>query len=168
MMMESALPRVGRHVRHGWNWVIKSSAVGAVALVVLTAVATYAVTARLNTVSSVQQQHLAALQSFIESGSQLDASVTDLVDSVADSDDVKVAKKEVRKALSAHAAASQSLAPIVGKANVDAYLVGIGTVRQLVDQTDNSQAALNASQARFDVMHNRTLIVAEARKQIHS
>lgn len=166
--MEIALPRLPTRARAFWDTVSRSSAVGAVALALFTSALTYALTTQQNHEAAVQQQRLAALQTFIESGSKLDASVTDLVDSVGDRTDVIDAKKETRQALAAHAAASQSIEPIVGKANVEAYLGGVGTLRTIVDETANPSAALTTSQARFDVMHNRTVIVAEARKRIFS
>lgn len=140
----------------------------AVFTALLTAILTYVVTAQLNTNSAVQQQNLAALQRFVETGSQVDASVTELTDAVADVEGLSTAKKDVRRSLAAHAAASQDLKVVVGKANIDAYLDGMGTLRDLVDHVDDPREAFKASQARFDVMHNRTVIVSEARKNIYS
>jgi hypothetical protein len=131
---------------------------------------TYYATVRINTNSALQQQYLAAVQEFTATGSKIDASVTDLADAVADAgkaSELSDARKEVRQAIAAHAAATQSLQQVVGKGNIEAYLTGLGTLRTLIDDTNNAKAVVRASQARFDLMHNRTLMVAEARRRIY-
>lgn len=131
---------------------------------------TYYATVQINSESALQQQYLAAVQDFTATGAKLDASVTDLADAIADKEnrsDVAEVRKEVRQAIAAHAAATQGLQQIVGKGNIDAYLVGLGTLRGVVDGTKDAQAAMRASQARFDLMHNRTVLVTEARRRIY-
>lgn len=131
---------------------------------------TYYATVRLNTETALQQQYLAAVQEFNATGAKVDASVTDLADSIADTGratEVAGARKEARQAIAAHAAATQGLQQIVGKGNIDSYLEGLGALRTLVDSTKDAKAAMRVSQARFDLMHNRTLMVAEARRRIY-
>jgi len=142
-------------------------AIGALVTGFIAALFTYAFTAKLNTESALQQQNLAALQEFISTGSKLDASITNLSDTLLDGDDLLAEKKVVREAIAAHASASQSLVQIVGKDNIDAYLVGVGMLRELVDSTGDVNSAMQTSQARFDVMHNRTKIIEEARENIY-
>lgn len=142
-------------------------AIGALVTGFIAAVFTYGFTAKLNTESALQQQNLAALQEFISTGSKLDASVTNLSDSLLDNDNLLAEKKTVREAIAAHASAAQSLIQFVGKDNIDAYLVGVGTLRELVDATGDVNSAMQTSQARFDVMHNRTKIIEEARENIY-
>lgn len=135
------------------------------------AVFTYYATVSLNTSNAVQQQNLAAVQEFVSSGAKVDASITEITDVIADRDDAEKlvdARKEARQAIAAHAAATQSIVQIVGTGNAAAYLKGLGALRTLVDTTKDPQEALRTSQARFDVLSNRTLIVAEARKRIYS
>jgi hypothetical protein len=48
-----------------------------------------------------------------------------------------------------------------------AYTGGVGTLRQLVDDTENPLTAMRASQARFELMHNRKVISDEARRNIY-
>ncbi len=160
------MPRIGDHAKRSWGWARKavSSAVG---LVLLTAAVTYLITVRANSINAEQQQHLAALQQFISTGADVDANVTDLVDAAGDRSDVEIAKRNVRHAIAAHAAAAKSVEEVVGRANITAYIDGLGKLRTLVDDSNDPVAALQTSQARFDVMHNRTLIVAEARKHIY-
>jgi len=43
----------------------------------------------------------------------------------------------------------------------------LATLRTLVDEASDVGSALKASRARFDLMDNRTIIVAEARKRIY-
>lgn len=175
--MEMALPSIWKQIRRAYGAVstvasaaMKSPVVGAIALALLTTALTYMVTARLNTESAVQQQQLAAIQTFISSGADVDTSITNLSDAAASGQGVDEAKREARRALSAHAAAGLSIEPIVGKENLKAYMVGVGTLRELVRnvRAGDGQSAMDASQARFDVMHNRTQIIAEARKNIYS
>lgn len=135
------------------------------------AVFTYYATVNLNTSNALQQQNLAAVQEFVATGAKVDAAITEITDVIADKDDEKElreARKEARQAIAAHAAAAQSVAQVVGTGNTKAYLVGLGTLRTLVDSTGNPRGALQTSQARFDVLYNRTLIVAEARKRIYA
>lgn len=135
------------------------------------AVFTYYATVRVNTSNALQQQNLAAVQEFVSSGAKVDASITEIADVIADKDDGEKlvdARKEARQAIAAHAAATQSIVQIVGTGNAAAYLDGLGTLRTLVDTTKDSQEALRTSQARFDVLSNRTVIVSEARKRIYS
>lgn len=131
---------------------------------------TYYATIRVNTANALQQQYLAAVQEFISTGSKLDASITDVADVVLDKDGpakLDDARKSARQAIAAHTAAAQSLEPVIGTGNVKAYLEGVGALRLLLDDTRTAHQLLRTSQARFDVMHNRTLIVAEARKRIY-
>ena len=133
----------------------------------LAALFTYYFTAQLNEESTLQQQYLAAVQDFNATGARVDASVTELADTVLDGDEVREARKEARQAIAAHVAATQSLTQVVGQGNVDAYMTGLATLRTLVDQTENPGAALRTSRARFDLMSNRTVMVAEARRRIY-
>lgn len=128
---------------------------------------TYLFTARLNHEAAVQQQYLAAVQDFISTGARVDAAVTGLADSVLDGEGVGEARKEARQAIAAHVASTQSLSQVVGEGNSGAYMEGLATLRTLVDDTDDAQAALKASRARFQLMENRSIIVAEARRRIY-
>ncbi len=166
--MEMVLPRIGHHTRRFASWATKSAALGAITLALMTAALTYLVTAHLNSEATVQQQQLAALQTFISTGAEVDANVTDLVDAIDGETSVAEAKRATRHAISAHAAAAQSIEPIVGRKNLEVYQSGVGILRNLVDASSDPVSALRTSQARFDVMHNRTQIVAEARKHIYS
>lgn len=127
---------------------------------------TYYATERLNNKAALQQQYLAAVQDFNSTGAHLDASITELADNVLDGLEVRQARREARQAIAAHVAATQALSPLMGTGNVAAYMKGLATLRLLVDQTGNSSAALRTSRARFDLMHNRTIMVSEARRRI--
>ncbi|PNU02096.1 hypothetical protein [Novosphingobium guangzhouense] len=128
---------------------------------------TYLFTAKLNSEAMLQQQYLAAVQEFIVTGSKVDASVTELSDSILDKEGVREGRKEARQAIAAHVAATQSLAQVIGTGNADAYMEGLATLRTLVDEAADVQTALKASRARFDLMDNRAVIVAEARRRIY-
>jgi hypothetical protein len=127
---------------------------------------TYVFTSRLNHEAAVQQQYLASVQDFVSSGARVDASVTGLADGVLDDDAVKEERREARQAIAAHVAATQSLSQVIGTGNAHAYMQGLATLRTLVDRTSDDQSALRASRARFEVMENRSIIVAEARRRI--
>ncbi len=133
----------------------------------LAALFTYMFTAKLNQEAMVQQQYLAAVQDFIATGARVDASVTSLSDSILDADGIKEGRKEARQAIAAHVAATQSLSQVVGSGNANAYMEGLATLRTLVDDARDVQTALRASRARSDLMDNRTVIVAEARRRIY-
>lgn len=128
---------------------------------------TYLFTAKLNNEAALQQQYLVAVQDFNSTGARVDASITELADNVIDSNGIAEGRKEARQAIAAHVAATQSLSPLMGTGNVKAYMGGLATLRRLVDQTSDPGAALRTSRARFDLMENRAIMVAEARRRIY-
>lgn len=128
---------------------------------------TYLFTARLNTESAVQQQYLAAIQDFSTTGAKVDATITELADTVLDGDELVNARREARQAIASHVAASLSLAPVAGQGNVDEYMKGLATLRLFVDQTSGREQALKTSRARFDLMDNRISMIAEARRRVY-
>jgi hypothetical protein len=144
---------------------------GALATAVLgglfAAIFTYYATARLNTESSLQQQYLVAIQDFSATGAQLDASITELADTVLDGAELTESRRAARQAIAAHAAATQSLSQVVGQGNVDEYAKGLATLRILVDDTGDRTGALKTSRARFDLMDNRVIMIKEARKRVY-
>jgi len=147
-----------------WHYI--RLAIGGFLTALLAAALTYLATARLNHEAALQQQYLAAVQDFVSTGAQVDAAVTELSDNVLDAEGVKEGRKEARQAIAAHAAATQGLSQVIGTGNAGEYMKGLAKLRTLVDQAEDVQSALKASDARFDVMHNRTIIVAEARRRI--
>ncbi|MBJ7254133.1 MAG: hypothetical protein JHD25_05085 [Sphingomonadaceae bacterium] len=128
---------------------------------------TYSFTAKLNTEAALQQQYLAAAQDFNATGARVDAAITELSDNVLDSTDVAQAKREARQTIAAHVAATQALSPVIGTGNAEAYMEGLATLRVLVDKTGDASAALKTSRARFDLMDNRQIMLAEARRRIY-
>lgn len=127
---------------------------------------TYVFTQRLNQEAALQQQYLSAVQEFVSSGANVDASVTRLADDVLDKQALTEAKREARHDIAIHVAATQSLSQVIGTGNAGEYMKGLATLRTLVDSTKDPSSALRASRARFDLMDNRAIIVAEARKRI--
>lgn len=150
-----------------WTKIIASGLIAAVLGGLFAALFTYGFTVKLNNASAVQQQYLAAVQEFTATGAKVDASITELADTVLDGEQVVEARKEARQAIAAHVAATQSLVQIIGQGNVDEYMKGLATLRLLVDKTDEKRTAFSTSRARFDLMSNRTVIVAEARRRIY-
>lgn len=128
---------------------------------------TYFATVEANNKASLQQQYLSAVQEFSATGAQVDASITELADGVLDGRQVADARRSARQAIAAHAAASQGLAQIAGQGNVDEYVKGLAVLRLMVDDTNNGARAFETSQARFDLMENRTVMVREARRRIY-
>ena len=139
---------------------------GAFATALLAAWLTYFFTAQLNTKAAIQQQYLLAVQDFTTTGARVDASITELSDNVLDGTQIYEARREARQAIAAHAASAQGLVQIMGEGNVSEYMKGLATLRLLVDDTDSKPEVLRTSQARFDLMSNRTVMVAEARRRI--
>jgi hypothetical protein len=135
---------------------------------ILAALFTFCVTNYLNNRASLQQQELSALQDFVSTGADLDAAVTLLSDSALDGEDIAAAKREARQAVAAHAAASLGLIPVVGQSNVEAYLVGLGEMRQLVDNSGDVTAAVRASRGRMALIHNRLEMIRDARRRIYA
>ncbi len=161
------IPSTGNHQFGHWAKLVVGGLLSAIAGGLFAAVFTYYATAKLNHEAVIQQQYLAAVQDFSATGARVDASITELADSVLDGAEINQARKEARQAIAAHVAASQSLVQVVGHGNVDAYMTGLATLRLMVDRTGDSTAALKTSRARFDLMSNRTIMVAEARKRIY-
>ncbi|RKF21589.1 hypothetical protein D6851_05980 [Altericroceibacterium spongiae] len=128
---------------------------------------TYFATAKLNNESALQQQYLVAVQDFNSSGAKVDAAITELADNVLDGQEIAQARREARQAIAAHVAATQALAPLMGEGNVAEYMKGLATLRMMVDDTDGRATAQNTSKARFTLMENRTVMIAEARKRIY-
>lgn len=127
----------------------------------------YKYTAQLNHEAALQQQYLAAVQDFVSTGARVDAAVTGLSDNLLDGKGTLDGKREARQAIAAHTAATLSLSQVIGKGNADAYMVGLGDLRAIVDDTRDVKTALHASQGRFDLMENRQVIVNEARRRIY-
>jgi hypothetical protein len=141
--------------------------IGGIVVAALTAIFTFLATSRLNHRSMVQQQYIAAVQDFTSTGARVDASITELADTVLDGAQITEARKEARQAIAQHVAATLGLAQVVGEGNEKEYMKGLATLRLLVDGTDNKRAALRTSRARFDLMSNRVIVVTEARRRIY-
>lgn len=140
---------------------------GVVFAALVAAALTYLFTAKLNTEAALQQQYLAAVQDYIETGASLDSAVTNLADSILDGQEVRPARQAARAAIAAHVAATRSLSEIVGKGNSNLYMKGLAALRQFVDAANDKASAEAMSNARFDVMDNRNIIVTEARRRIY-
>ena len=52
-------------------------------------------------------------------------------------------------------------------AKVDEYVQGLATLRLLVDDTNGKINALKTSNARFDLMDNRVVMINEARRRVY-
>ncbi|MBU2341664.1 MAG: hypothetical protein KKE77_10525 [Alphaproteobacteria bacterium] len=128
---------------------------------------TYEFTARLNNETALQQQYLSSVQEFISSGSEVDGNITNLADSILDGQEVRQARQDARAALAGHVDATTSLSQVVGDGNSNLYMEGLAKLRTYIDAANSPQSAREMSDARFDVMDNRRIIVAEARKRIY-
>jgi hypothetical protein len=92
---------------------------GAVTLVILTAVFTYMFTARLNVETAVQQQQTTAIQQFDQTGAQMDSSLSLFVDALLSNKKIDDARTEARTAITLHAAQVSALEPLAGIGNVN-------------------------------------------------
>lgn len=144
------------------------SALGAVALVLISVALTYVITSRLNNQTAVQQQQAVSLQEYNRTGAAIDVAVTNLSDAIVSGSGVGEARQNARKAIAEHVGASLALAEVVGRENMNAYMEGVSRLRELVDDSRNPRSAMLASQARLDLMQNRETIAAEARRNIYS
>jgi len=152
--------------QHNWLGLVLKG-IGAVALVGLTAVVTYMFTARLNVETAIQQQQMAALQQFEDSGARLDSSLSLFADALLDHRGVEDARKEVRTALTLHASQANALSSMVGTGNADQYLRGLGDLRRFADTTTDAQTAMRTAQAHVTLMDYRVRMAALARQNIY-
>jgi hypothetical protein len=146
-----------------WAGIAVTSALSAL----LAAGLAFVFTVQANDRLALQQQYLAALQQFDQTGSAMDVGVTNLADAVRERRNTAEPKRNALRAIAEHAGASQALNAVVGTENMNAYLTGVGRMTELVEATSDVRSAMNASQARFDVMHNRNVIREEARRNIY-
>lgn len=141
--------------------------ISAVLSALLAAGLAYIFTVRANDRTSLQQQYLISLQQFEQTGGAMDVGVTNLADAVRERRNVPEAKRNALRAIAEHAGSVAALNPIVGRANMEAYMAGVSTLTDRVEDTTDLRSAMRASQARFDIMHNRTVIREEARNNIY-
>lgn len=140
----------------------------ALAGAVIGSAVSYQFQSQLNNRAALQQQYMGALQLFNQTGTAMDVSITNLADAVVEKRPIADAKEKARIAIGDHLSAAQALAEIVGRKNMETYMSGVGTLRELVDGASDAKSMMQASQARFDIMHNRTIIRAEAQENIYS
>lgn len=107
---------------------------------------------------TVQQQQMAVLNQFDESGANLDSSMSDFIDAVADRSGVPDARKALRSAVALHAAKSTRLTGIVGPKTVDEYQLGLGKLRKMVDETGSVDSGVVAAQMHADILLNKKRI----------
>lgn len=142
-------------------------ALGAVALVVLTAIVTYQFTARLNVETAVQQQQSAAVQQFEQSGAQMDANLSLFVDALLDRRDVAETKTNARASIILHSAQANGLVALAGTGNVEQYVDGLGDLRELTDATDGKKTARQMAQKHVDLMAYRVQLVNVAKRRVY-
>lgn len=150
-----------------WSTGPLAKALGAIALIILTAITTYAVTARLNVETALQQQNAAALQEFEKSGGQMDVALSVYVDTLLDRGDTKAARNDVRTAITMHTSQTNALRSLVGSGNVDQYIDGLGDLRQFADDVNGRLTAKKMAQQHVNLMDYRVKMVSMARQNIY-
>lgn len=150
------------------NWGLGIKVLGAISLVFLTAWVTYLFTARLNVETALQQQQMAAVQQFEESGARLDTSLSLFADALLDGSGVAEARKEVRTAIILHASQANALRDVVGNGNVDQYLRGLAELREFADNATDPRTAMVVAQQHVNLMDYRVRMVELARRNIYS
>lgn len=124
------------------------------------------VTASTNAEMTIQQQEMAAVNQFDESGANLDSSMSDFIDGLADGRVDPAVRKALRTALALHAAKSQRLANIVGSRPVEDYTIGLGRLREMVDAAEDVPTGMTAAQLHADILANKKRISEVAWKRI--
>lgn len=117
---------------------------------------------------TVQQQEMAAINQFDESGANLDSSMSDFIDGIADRKVDPSVRKSLRTAIALHAAKSQRLANIVGSKPVENYTIGLGRLREMVDAADDVTTGMTAAQLHADILANKKRISEAAWARIES
>ncbi len=126
------------------------------------------VTANTNASMTVQQQEMAAINQFDETGANLDSSMSDFIDGLADRKVDPSVRKSLRTAIALHAAKSQRLANIVGSNPVENYTIGLGRLREMVDAADDVTTGMTAAQLHADILANKKRISEAAWARIVS
>lgn len=142
-------------------------ALGAVALVVFTAIATYMFTAQLNVETAMQQQQAAAVQQFEQSGAQMDANLSLYVDALLDKRDIPATKSAARASIVLHSSQASGLNALAGTGNVTQYVNALGDLRELADASDGRITARKMAQQHVNVMAYREKLVALSRSRIY-
>lgn len=140
---------------------------GAVALVFLTAIATYGITAKLNVETAVQQQQNTSIQQFEESGAQMDVALSNFVDALLDKKEIDEARNTSRAAIALHAAQANALKPLTGDGNIRQYIDGLGNLRAFVDSTDGRKTAKIMAQQHVNLMAYRLKLVDMAKGNVY-
>ncbi|WP_430443954.1 hypothetical protein [Sphingorhabdus contaminans] len=116
------------------------------------------VTSRTNDLMIEQQQDFALINRFDETGAELDSSMSDFLDSIAENEENPAARKSLRTAISEHAATAQRMANVIGDKSVTSYSDGLGKLRQIVDGTEDVSSAMTAAQLHADILFNKQKI----------
>jgi len=146
---------------------------GAIILALLTAILTYAFTARLNVQTAYQQQQATSIQQFEESGAKMDAQLSLLVDALLDAKGnetnkaVDDARSEARTAITLHASQAHNLEPVVGTGNVKQYIDGLGILRGLTDKVTGRITARRMAQVHVNLMDYRVRMLKQARANMY-
>lgn len=126
------------------------------------------VTASTNANMTIQQQEIAAVNQFDESGASLDSSMSDFIDGLADGIVDPAVRKSLRTAIALHAAKSQRLVNIVGGKPVENYTIGLGRLREMVDAAENVTTGMAAAQLHADILANKKRMSEAAWARIES
>ncbi|WP_199555491.1 hypothetical protein [Sandaracinobacteroides hominis] len=138
----------------------------AIASAIFAAIVTFFVTANLNNTAAIKQQYYVSLANFNDTGTKMDAVLSNYVDALLDGKLSAQNRNEVRQAITTHAAASAQLKGILEDRQIDNYQRALGILRSLFEQTTDISSAMRAGQAHIDLIEHRNKMHDAARDQI--
>ncbi|MES2497095.1 MAG: hypothetical protein V4618_13355 [Pseudomonadota bacterium] len=135
----------------------------------LTAYLSYFYNQKSNTELAVQQQTFSDLQSFRNSGAELDQSLGALSDALVDGKDVDQAKAKMRSAISRHISDAVGNDRTLGPNSV-IYINGLAKLRLTVDAVDpvNIETGATLWEHSLKLMSQRKKMVTEAQLRLVS
>lgn len=161
--IDAGMGRVGRNLIAFAIWSLSLLASAG-----LTAYLSYLANQRANVELAVQQQRLADLQRFRESGGVLDDSVRAFSDAMIDGGSLRIARQTIRSAVAKHAVDAMAIQHLLGKGETAAYMRQLNALRTIADQTDNVVSAKQVWQTAISIITARQKMIAHAETGLQS
>lgn len=130
----------------------------------LTSYISYIYNQKANTALVMQQQRVDDLQSFRESGAELDQALSGMSDAIVDGSGLDEAKRNMRKAITKNISDAVAVRHILGSAT-DEYIDGLANLREVVDQTETIDSGRDLWQTSINLMEKRRQLVANAEQK---
>ena len=148
-MAMAKTPRAKAHFFQGGSFVL-----GAICSAVVGIPAGIIVAERANTKLVVQQEKLSELQTFENTGAQLDSGVTSLSDAIVDGRGADDARRNLRAAISAHSSAAFALRGGLG-GDYQPYMTKLVELRGFADEATDAPSGVKVWQSTADLVAMR-------------